>query len=244
MRMENRVEVESAARRAPMQPRATPLALGRVKTWGAAVLLLAPLASAQNSQSAPQTESETLPLTEPASRDEIMQLLSQVQDELDAIPEGERNASSPRYVELRTQLELLLLQAELERIRDENEALQAQLSDAPAQAGGGLSGEVAAQLGQMEERLQNYDQQLSVVMEQHAEILGAAAAAPEEAAATESAGVEGTGTQSYTIEPGDTLSHIALEAYGTPYRWPEIFDANPILTDPHLLPVGTVLLIP
>lgn len=49
----------------------------------------------------------------------------------------------------------------------------------------------------------------------------------------------------YTVEPGDTLSHIAQRFYGRAGRWRAIFEANrDQLDDPDLIRPGQVLLIP
>jgi nucleoid-associated protein YgaU len=59
----------------------------------------------------------------------------------------------------------------------------------------------------------------------------------------------GTGTaagaQHYTVQKGDTLSHIAHQFYGKASHWHAIFDANrDQLDDPDLIRPGQVLLIP
>lgn len=52
-------------------------------------------------------------------------------------------------------------------------------------------------------------------------------------------------TGRYTVQPGDTLSHIAQKFYGQASRWPEIFEANrDKLRDPDIIFHGTVLNIP
>jgi nucleoid-associated protein YgaU len=49
----------------------------------------------------------------------------------------------------------------------------------------------------------------------------------------------------YTIQRGDTLSHIALRFCGKASRWPEIFDANKDkIKNPNLIYPGQVLVIP
>ena len=50
----------------------------------------------------------------------------------------------------------------------------------------------------------------------------------------------------YTVEPGDTLSGIALQAYGNGNDWQIIYHANTqvIGPDPNLLRPGEVLFIP
>ncbi|TZF90636.1 LysM peptidoglycan-binding domain-containing protein [Cognatilysobacter lacus] len=59
----------------------------------------------------------------------------------------------------------------------------------------------------------------------------------------------GTGTQRepqhYTVQKGDTLSHIAKHFYGNASRWHAIYDANrDQLDDPDLIRPGQVLLVP
>ena len=54
-----------------------------------------------------------------------------------------------------------------------------------------------------------------------------------------------TGTQTYTVEKGDTLSHIAKQFYGKASRWHAIFEANrDVLDDPDKIYPGQVLTIP
>ena len=77
------------------------------------------------------------------------------------------------------------------------------------------------------------DEVLAVVSEEHANLL-AALGVPEPA--------HTGGT--YTVQEGDSLSSIAKAAYGASDRWPEIVQANPSLSDPSVLYVGTVLTIP
>lgn len=49
----------------------------------------------------------------------------------------------------------------------------------------------------------------------------------------------------YTVVPGDTLSHIAQRYYGKAARWPEIFEANKgKIKSPNLIYPGQVLIIP
>ena len=51
---------------------------------------------------------------------------------------------------------------------------------------------------------------------------------------------------SYTVQSGDTLSHIALHYYGNAGRWPEIYETNKqvIGSNPNLIFPGQVLCIP
>ncbi len=49
----------------------------------------------------------------------------------------------------------------------------------------------------------------------------------------------------YTVQAGDTLSHIAQKHYGKASRWHAIFDANrDQLDDPDLIRPGQVLKLP
>ena len=49
----------------------------------------------------------------------------------------------------------------------------------------------------------------------------------------------------YTVKPGDTLSKIAKQFYGSSSKYPVIFEANkPMLTDPNKIYVGQNLRIP
>ena len=58
-------------------------------------------------------------------------------------------------------------------------------------------------------------------------------------------GGAGAGEQSYTVQKGDTLSHIAQKHYGKASAWPRIFEANrDQLDDPDRIKPGQVLRIP
>ena len=53
------------------------------------------------------------------------------------------------------------------------------------------------------------------------------------------------GGRTYTVKPGDTLSHIAQHVYGKASRWHAIFEANrDQLDDPDLIRPGQVLNLP
>ena len=57
--------------------------------------------------------------------------------------------------------------------------------------------------------------------------------------------VPDAGARSYTVEKGDTLSHIAKAHYGRASKWRAIFEANrDILDDPDRNKPGQVLTIP
>ena len=58
-------------------------------------------------------------------------------------------------------------------------------------------------------------------------------------------GGAGAGEQSYTVQKGDTLSHIAQKHYGKASKWHAIFDANrDQLDDPDKIFPGQVLKLP
>ncbi|OHE73144.1 MAG: hypothetical protein A2Y14_00430 [Verrucomicrobia bacterium GWF2_51_19] len=50
-------------------------------------------------------------------------------------------------------------------------------------------------------------------------------------------------SKQYAIQPGDTLSKISTKVYGSPQRWKDILDANP-MQSPNSLVVGQMLKIP
>jgi len=56
---------------------------------------------------------------------------------------------------------------------------------------------------------------------------------------------ETVGEQTYTVQKGDTLSHIAKQFYGNAGAWNRIFEANrDQLDNPDLIQPGQVLKIP
>ena len=58
-------------------------------------------------------------------------------------------------------------------------------------------------------------------------------------------GGSGAGEQSYTVQKGDTLSHIAQKHYGKASKWHAIFDANrDQIDDPDKIFPGQVLKLP
>lgn len=58
-------------------------------------------------------------------------------------------------------------------------------------------------------------------------------------------GSGGASQQTYTVQAGDTLSHIAQRHYGKASRWHAIFDANrDQLDNPDLIHPGQVLKLP
>lgn len=57
--------------------------------------------------------------------------------------------------------------------------------------------------------------------------------------------ITGGGQQTYTVQKGDTLSHIAKEFYGKANKWNAIFEANrDQLDDPDKIQPGQILKIP
>ena len=87
-------------------------------------------------------------------------------------------------------------------------------------------------------------------------VRGTTGEVPEAAATPDFSKVQGTvrgtegvvpdaGSRSYTVEKGDTLSHIAKAHYGRASKWRAIFEANrDILDDPDRIQPGQVLTIP
>jgi len=74
---------------------------------------------------------------------------------------------------------------------------------------------------------------------------GKAEAAVTAEAAPEPESTEQPSSQFYTVKPGDTLSKIAREVYGSASKYPVIFEANkPMLTNPDRIYPGQVLRIP
>jgi nucleoid-associated protein YgaU len=56
---------------------------------------------------------------------------------------------------------------------------------------------------------------------------------------------ESIGEQTYTVQKGDTLSHISKQFYGKAGAWNQIFEANrDQLDNPDLIKPGQVLKIP
>ena len=56
---------------------------------------------------------------------------------------------------------------------------------------------------------------------------------------------ESVGEQTYTVQKGDTLSHVAQQFYGKASAWNRIFEANrDQLDNPDLIQPGQVLKIP
>jgi nucleoid-associated protein YgaU len=49
--------------------------------------------------------------------------------------------------------------------------------------------------------------------------------------------------KTYVVQEGDSLSSIAEKFYGDLYKWPKLMEANR-LTNPNMIEVGMVLIIP
>jgi len=67
-----------------------------------------------------------------------------------------------------------------------------------------------------------------------------ALAAPAHA---EEARVKADSPQRYTVQEGDTLWSIARQFLENPWRWPEIWQRNPSIENPHLIYPGDVLVL-
>jgi NitT/TauT family transport system substrate-binding protein len=53
------------------------------------------------------------------------------------------------------------------------------------------------------------------------------------------------GSREYTVEPGDTLSYLALRHYGDQFKWEKIYEANrPTMKNPHYIYIGQRIIIP
>ena len=69
--------------------------------------------------------------------------------------------------------------------------------------------------------------------------------APAAAAATAAAGANPSAARMYTVQPGDNLSKISKEFYGSANQYMKIFEANKDkLSDPDKIRAGMELLIP
>jgi nucleoid-associated protein YgaU len=55
----------------------------------------------------------------------------------------------------------------------------------------------------------------------------------------------GESATEYTVEPGDTLSHLALWYYGDAHKWEKIYEANKeTIKNPDYIYIGQRILIP
>ena len=204
-----------------------------------AALLALPLAWAQSSGgSLPQ-----LPATEQPVRSELLALVRQIQTQLGELVQNDpQNKNSAQIAALRSELELLVLQAEIEKLQRENMALEGQLQDSAASNGASGTSQavttqattqpVARRIAELSQQQRNLNAQLSAMADQHAEMLVHSLTDPA------------AGVQTYTVRPGDSLSELAQTFYGNSARWPEILAANPEITNPDMLFVGTRLVIP
>ena len=139
---------------------------------------------------------------------------------------------------------------QLNAIADQHAILLKQLGSAPPEAeaspapAAAADSEAAAQLQQELAALQQRFEKLSAqqgtvntelqsITDQHADLLDKLGSAPAAAA-----------PRTYTVAEGDSLSSIAKEYYASANGWPAILQANPFVTDPNTLYVGTVLTIP
>lgn len=216
------------------KPLRTPL---KVCLWliTVAPLVVFNLAAAQSSGGKATAAVDTsLPtVTQSKTRTKILELISETQTKLEKLttdaPSGAKD--SPRVKELRGQLEVLLMQAQLEQLQRENADLQKQLTEAAAQSSEADPAVMERQLKQLQERQNNMTEQMEVIAHQHSEIL-------------EYADLEEYEAQTHKVAVGDSLSGLALEYYGNATRWSEIAAANPNVTDPDLLRPGMNLTIP
>ena len=67
------------------------------------------------------------------------------------------------------------------------------------------------------------------------------ASAAQDTAVTPDIVVNPSAPQTYTVQKGDTLWRIAQKFLNTPWYWPEVWDHNQAITNPHLLYPGDVL---
>ncbi|MFA7632621.1 MAG: LysM peptidoglycan-binding domain-containing protein [Thiohalomonadaceae bacterium] len=55
--------------------------------------------------------------------------------------------------------------------------------------------------------------------------------------------VKGNAPQQYVVKKGDTLWDISTRFLDTPWRWPELWDSNPQIVNPHLIYPGDLLIL-
>ncbi len=99
--------------------------------------------------------------------------------------------------------------------------------------------ELQGQFAQLLSRQDDVSSQLQAITDEHAALLGQLDNAAPETATSPLAS-----QQTHVVRSGDTLSALAQAFYGSASRWPKIMAANPFLTDPNQLLMGTVLVIP
>ena len=244
-----------------------------------------------------QTSGGSLPLlpsTEQPARTELLDLVRQIQTQLDALPQNPQN--SEQVAALRSELEVLVLQAEVEKLQRDNAGLEASLAGQLQRSTGSNSATpgtsanrtqsnktpsdmaLERRIEQLSEQQSNLNAQLSAMAQQHAEMLEqqlsqdatnpaetASAAAPNSAPAPGSSNADAptqgqnqvqpqaqtqaqaqirTQPRVHIVRPGDSLSRLAVTYYGEAARWPDILAANPQITNPNVLFVGTELTIP
>ena len=137
-----------------------------------------------------------LPFAEQPARTELLDLIRQIQAQLGALPQDPRN--SDQVAALRSELEVLVLQAEVEKLQRDNADLEASLAGQLQRATGSSSTPGTSTTGtpssktpsdttpsdttpsdtalerrieQLSEQQRNLNAQLSAVAEQHAEML-------------------------------------------------------------------------
>lgn len=272
----------------------------RSQGWIRPALLLAVLAFASGVRA---QEAPAVTVPESGTRPELLEQLRQVDAQLEAATEAGDQANIDRLIELKAQFEVLLLQAELEALRQENTSLREQTGTAESSETGAAetaSGSAGTEMNDMANAFDalgaeqaNVLEQLDKIADQHALLFqqleggGEAEAEPTQAADGETARLQEQLTalqtrfetlvtqqsavneevasisdqhaelltalgapadpapaSTYTVQAGDSLSSIAEAAYGSGDRWPTILAANPVLTDPNMLYVGTVLTLP
>ncbi len=199
--------------------------------------------------------------TETSTQDELLQIMKRIDTSLGEVTEG-RDSNQLR--ELKSQLEQLLLQAELETLRHENVMLREQLegklqgqnlqglpSTPPKRAGqtstqqgtaAALPPEVSKlqrQFALLSKQQDIVNAQLKTIANQHAMLLDNLGSA-----ALDTKTPSPSAQRTHVVRPGDSLSQLANTYYGIGARWPEIVKANPSLTDSNRLLAGTVLVIP
>ena len=138
-----------------------------------------------------QTSGGSLPLlpsTEQPARTELLDLVRQIQAQLDALPQNPQN--SERVAALRSELEVLVLQAEVEKLQRDNAGLEASLAGQLQRSTGSGSATpgtsvnrtqsnktpsdmaLERRIEQLSEQQSNLNAQLSAMAQQHAEMLG------------------------------------------------------------------------
>ena len=164
-----------------------------------------------------QTSGGSLPLlpsTEQPARTGLLDLVRQIQAQLDALPQNPQN--SEQVAALRSELEVLVLQAEIEKLQRDNASLEGQLQRSTGGSGAAVNGTSANEtpsdvaleqrIAQLSEQQSNLNAQLSAMSEQHAQMLEQqlSGAAPAETASSGSAASGSTASGS--AASGTTLN--------------------------------------